>query len=112
VDAVIPQEGAPWDSPLSVVLTSESSALEVRVPSGDLVGLYLSADGNDLYSLRCVGSDGFSWQLGAARPEDRQAGMRTHLLFTDSLASCSAIEVRPISGDGAYSIGELGFLRR
>ena len=112
VDAVIPEGGARWDSPLSVVLTSESSALDVKVPSGDLVGLYLSADGNDLYSVRCVGSDGFSWQLGAARPEERQTGMRTHILFTDSLSSCLAIEVRPISGDGAYSIGELGFLRR
>ena len=42
----------------------------------------------------------------------KAAGMRTHILFTDSLSSCLAIEVRPISGDGAYSIGELGLLRR
>jgi hypothetical protein len=38
--------------------------------------------------------------------------MRTRLLFSESLRACRAIEVKPATGDGAYAIGELGFLRR
>jgi hypothetical protein len=111
-DGVIPEEGTSWDSPVSVVLASEASAVEVALPPGDLVGVFLSADGNDRYALRCVGADGLVWFLGPAQPEQAQAGMRTRLLFTESLPACRAIEVKPVSGDGAYSIGELGFLRR
>lgn len=112
IDGVIPGEGSIWDSPASVVLTSEQSALEVAVPPGDLVGIFLSCDGNDLYSLRCLGADGLRWLVGPASPERAEEGMRTHLVFSEALHSCRRIEVKAQSGDGAYSIGELGFLRR
>jgi hypothetical protein len=112
-DGVIPEEGTSWDSPVSLVLTSEASAVEIALPTGeDVVGVFLSADGNDRYALRCVGADGLVWFLGPAHPDQAQAGMRTRLLFSGSLPACRAIEVKPVSGDGAYSIGELGFLRR
>jgi len=112
IDGVIPGEGSIWDSPASVVLASEQSALEVAVPPGDLVGIFLSCDGNDLYSLRCLGADGLRWLVGPTSPDRAEEGMRTRLLFSESLRSCGRIEVKAQSGDGAYSIGELGFLRR
>jgi hypothetical protein len=38
--------------------------------------------------------------------------MQTRVLFDDGLAQCEAVEVTPASGDGLYSIAEIGFLRR
>jgi hypothetical protein len=111
-DSVIPEEGSLWDSPVTVVLSAPTSSIEVPVPPGDVVGAFLSADGNDVYAVKCIGADGLSWLLGPRRREEAEAGMRTHMLFSDSLASCHAIEVTPLSGDGAYSVGEVGFLRR
>jgi hypothetical protein len=111
-DGLVPEEGTSWDSPVSLVLASEASAVEVALPPGDLVGVLLSADGNDRYALSCVGADGLAWVLGPTRPDQAQAGMRTRLLFSESLRACRSIEVKPVAGDGAYSIGELGFLRR
>jgi hypothetical protein len=111
-DGLVPEEGTSWDSPVSLVLASEASAVEIALPPGDLVGMLLSADGNDRYALRCVGADGLAWVLGPTRPDQAQAGMRTRLLFSESLRACRSIEVKPVAGDGAYAIGELGFLRR
>ena len=111
-DGRIPEEGTVWDSPAAVVLTADSSAVEVATPPGDLVGVYLSADGNDVYGLRCVGEDGLQWLVGPKRPEQARSGIHTQLIFTTALRACRAIEVTPVSGDGAYSIAELGFLRR
>lgn len=112
-DGVVPVEGAAWDSPATVVLGSLGSALVVAIPTrADLVGVYLSTDGNDVYSIRCVGLEGLTWLVGPTRPEEAEAGMRTHMIFSDALGSCRSIELSAASGDGAYSVGELGFLHR
>ncbi len=117
VDGVIPPDGTDWQSPLSVVLgTASVNTVEVAVPSGDLAGLFVCADGNDTYVLRCLGADGSSSRLGVtpspALGDKEGAGMRTRMVFADGLAACRSIELTPEGGDGFYSIGEVGFLRR
>ena len=109
VDGIVPIEGTRWDSPQSVILASTDSSLLVAVPRDAVIGLFLSADGNDTYTIRCVGTDeSLSWSLGVGSPA---VGMRTRLLFSNELSRCQAIEVAPTAGDGAYSIAEIGFLR-
>jgi hypothetical protein len=108
-DGVVPEEGAPWDSQLSVVLKSTASSIEVAVPAEPLAGVFVSADGNDAYSVRCIAADRTTSQLGVV-PENRGAGMRTETIFASTLAACRSVAVSPLSGDGLYSVGEIGFL--
>jgi hypothetical protein len=108
-DGIVPEEGAAWNSPLSVTLTSTASQIQIAVPAEPLVGVFVSADGNDAYAVRCIGADGAVSQLGVV-PTDPGAGMRTDTIFSSTLAACRAIAVSPLGGDGLYSIGEIGFL--
>jgi len=113
VDGIVPAEGTRWDSALSIVLVDKASSVEVAVPvsAGELNGVFLSADGSDTYAVDCVDDAGTRRVLGrvlAGVP----VGMGTGFLFTNELASCAAIRVRPDKGDGFYSVGEVGFLRK
>jgi hypothetical protein len=111
-DGVIPPDGTLWDSPASVIMTASASALTVRVPRDeDVMGLFASVDGNDLYAVRCAARN-LSWTLGVAHPAEGIIGMQTRLLFADALGTCESITIAPVSGDGFYSLGEIGFLRR
>ena len=112
VDGVIPADGTAWDSAASVVLTSVSSAIVVGVPRHEVAGLFVSVDGNDLYTVRCLGGPDRTWSLGARHAQEAAVGMRTWMMFDATLSECDAVEVKPASGDGLYSIGEIGFLRR
>jgi len=111
VDGVIPQQGVQWDSPLSVVLTSPTSFIEVTVPDADVNGIFLSVDGSDVYEVQCIRADGRSTSLGTVLA-GVPIGMGTGLLFSNELAGCRAVRVMPQSGDGYYSVGEIGFLKR
>jgi hypothetical protein len=113
VDGVIPVEWTPWDWPQSVVLLDKASAIEVAVPAGaaDIDGMFLSADGSDIYAVDCVDEAGNARVLGrvlAGVP----IGMGTGFLSSDELGSCRTVRVRAEQGDGFYSVGEIGFLRR
>lgn len=111
VDGVIPAEGTQWDSPLSVVLTSTTSAIEVAVPRGDVNGVFLSVDGSDNYAVHCNREGGETVPLGSALA-GVPIGMGTALLFSDELSSCRSVTLKPERGDGYYSVGEIGFLER
>jgi hypothetical protein len=111
VDGVVPDEGTPWDSPRSLILLSETSKLEITVPPGDLTGLFLSADGNDTYALRCVRASGSIVPIGMTSTVPGY-GMRTRLVFSQILGGCRSIELSPQEGDGLYSLGEIGFVTR
>ncbi len=109
VDGVIPAEGTRWDSPLSVVLTSTESAIEVTVPGADVNGVFLSVDGSDTYAVRCTGDDGRPVLLGSVLA-GVPIGMGTGFLRSDALHSCRTVTVSPERGDGYYSVAEIGFL--
>jgi hypothetical protein len=111
VDGVVPDEGAPWDSPQSAILLSETSKLEIAVPPGDLVGLFLSVDGNDIYALGCVRDGGGVVPIGTT-PPIWYLGMRTRMVFSEILGGCRSIVVSPQGGDGLYSLAEIGFVTR
>lgn len=111
IDGIVPTEGTRWNSPLSVVLTGVDSTVTVDVPRAAVSGVYLSVDGNDLYTVRCVGGPGRSWSIGAPEVAFGSAGMRTRLFFDAALSSCRALEIAPATGDGLYAVGEVGFLR-
>lgn len=110
VDGVIPPDGTPWDSALSVVLKSTDSTIEVAVPQADVDGLFLSADGSDTYAILCR-SEGGTFSLGSILA-GVPIGMGTGVLVSPKLQSCRSVMVEPEHGDGYYSIGEIGFLRR
>jgi hypothetical protein len=112
VDGAIPVDGTPWDAATSVIFKSATSALAVDVPRREVAGLFVSVDGNDLYTVRCIGGSNRSWSIGVRHPGEGVYGMQTRVLFDDGLAQCEAVEVTPASGDGLYSIAEIGFLRR
>jgi hypothetical protein len=109
VDGIVPAPGSAWNSDQAVVLASTSSRVTVAVPNGGVGGFFMSADGNDRYAVRCDGRDD-SWEIGPERPDDGLVGMTTLRLFTDDMSACSTVTVQPITGDGTYSLGEIGFL--
>jgi hypothetical protein len=112
VDGVIPVDGTTWNSPQSAILRSTSASITIAVPHGGsrIGGLFASIDGNDLYRLQCVGREG-TWHLGVERPEQGLVGMQVRKVVADEIAACDAVTIAPVSGDGFYSIGEIGFLR-
>jgi hypothetical protein len=109
-DGFIPVESSAWDGPWSVILESKDSFLEVAVPRRRLIGLYLSVAGDDGYAVSCLRPDGSFAPLGTTSPDERESGMRTRLVFSDALATCSAIRIGPREDGGKHSIGEVGFL--
>jgi hypothetical protein len=112
VDTVVPPEGERWDSPLSVVLESTASVIEVALPSSSVAGVLLSVDTGDVYSVECRRDDGAVVELGKVTATSRTSvGVGTVPLFTEALRSCRSVLVSPVSGDGYYSVGEIGFLR-
>jgi hypothetical protein len=111
-DGVSPPEGSPWDSPLTVVLTSTASTTTLAAPpTSDAIGMVLSVDGSDLYTIRCVDDANRAWSVGVVRSSDGPPRMRTRAFFSDDLAPCREVRITASDGDGAYSIGEIGFLR-
>jgi hypothetical protein len=111
VDGVVPANGTSWDSPASVILRDQSSALIVKsLPEAS--GVFVSVDGNDLYAISCASQPDLKWNVGAATPADGVIGMQTRIVVSEAVARCPTIEVRPVAGDGFYSIAEIGFLRR
>jgi hypothetical protein len=108
-DGVVPEEGAPWDSSQSVILGSTDSFLEIAVPPGPLGGIFISAEGNDSYGVRCVHNDGTSSPLPTIAG-NRGGGMRTETVFTAAVTGCRSVVVSPLKGDGLYSVGEVGFI--
>jgi hypothetical protein len=112
VDGQIPFDGTPWNSAASLVLPTTSSAVTVAVPKEAVSGVFASVDGNDLYAVRCVGGPDLSWPIGVDQPTIGTVGMRTRLLFSDRIGECAAIRLAPASGDGSYSVAEIGFLRK
>jgi hypothetical protein len=111
VDGVSPAEGARWDAPQSLVLESTASVLEVSVPRERVAAVLLSVDSGDVYVVRCRGEDGSVVALGAVKAYSSEPGMAVVPLYSDALQSCRAVQVSPQSGDGYYSVGEVGFLR-
>lgn len=111
VDGEIPFDGTPWNSAASVVLPTTSSSITVAVPKEAISGVFASVDGNDRYAVRCVGGPDLSWYIGVEQPAIGTVGMRTRLLFSDRVGECAAIQLAPASGDGSYSVAEIGFLR-
>ena len=111
VDGVVPADGTRWDSPLSVVLTSTASSIEVAVPRVDVDGVFLSVDGSDIYAVECIKGDGRAVPIGSVLA-GVPIGMGTAFLLSDELPSCRTVRVSPQRGDGYYSVGEIGFLRR
>jgi len=112
VDGKIPIDGSSWNSAASVVLPTTSSSVTVAVPKERVDGFFASVDGNDLYTIRCVGGPDLSWSIGVEEPNQGATGMRTRLLFSDRIGECKAIQLAPASGDGDYSVAEIGFLRK
>jgi hypothetical protein len=112
IDGEIPVDGTPWDSPRSSIFRSTVSSLTVAVPGGDerVQGVYASVDGNDVYTVRCD-EGGPSWHLGGGPLRFRLLGMQVRRVFSDQLAECKTVTIAPTSGDGPYSIAEIGFLR-
>jgi hypothetical protein len=111
VDGQIPTDGALWNSAASLVLPTTSSSVTVAVPTQPVNGLFASVDGNDLYTVRCVGGPDLSWSIGVQQREQGAVGMRTRLLFSDRIGECQALQLAPASGDGNYAVAEIGFLR-
>jgi hypothetical protein len=112
VDGLIPIDGTPWNSPASVILPTSSSSVTVAVPRERVMGVFASVAGNDLYTLRCIGGPQLAWSIGVDQPQEGDVGMRTRLLFSDRIGECEAIQLAPVSGDGFYSVAEVGFLRK
>jgi hypothetical protein len=111
-DGVMPPNGTPWDSPASAIFHSPASSLAVRVPPGDVIGVVVSVDGNDLYTIRCGAHPELSWSIGAKEPQEGLGGMQTRFVFSDRIESCEGLELRPVSGDGLFSVGEIAFLHK
>jgi hypothetical protein len=113
VDGTRPPEGSAWDSALTMVLESPSSTITLATPPGnEAVGMFLSVDGSDRYTIRCVDHPTLVWSVGVVRSVDGPPGMRTRSFFAEDLATCRQVQVSASDGDGAYSIGEIGFLRK
>ena len=111
VDGEIPFDGTPWNSAASLVLPTTASSVTVAVPRERVNGLFASVDGNDLYAVRCLGGPDLVWSIGVEQPAIGSVGMRTRLLFSDRIGECDAVQLAPLSGDGSYSVAEIGFLR-
>jgi hypothetical protein len=112
VDGVIPAEGTTWNSPQSAIFRSATASITIAVPHGEsrIAGVFASVDGNDLYRVTCVGRE-IAWNLGVGRPDQGLVGMQVRKIVADEIAACDAVTIAPVSGDGLYSIGEIGFLR-
>lgn len=111
VDGVVPPDGSSWNTSLTARLQSTSSTLTLTVPKANVAGLFMSADGNDLYAVRCADRN-LSWEIGVPQADAGMNGMHTMRLYTNELAGCPSITVAPAAGDGMFSIGEVGFLRQ
>jgi hypothetical protein len=117
-DGVLPAEASRWDTPETVVLDDTRSFVEVEVPAGaagTIGGVFLIVDGNDTYAVHCRLPEGVPEDadvLVGLTGGERATGMRTRIVWSDLIGACRALRVSPENGDGAYSIGEIGFLRR
>ena len=112
VDGLIPPEGDNWDSPMAVILDTKASFLEITTPQAPAAGVFLSADGNDDYAVTCVRSNGETLPINSTSPGEKTAGMRTRVIVSTAIGICSTIKISPVNGDGAYSIGEVGFIEK
>jgi len=109
VDGKIPADGSVFDNPACLVLLGPEASVTLSVPDAPVLGLVLSADGNDAYSI--FGSkDGKTFDPVALCPGRRGFGMRTRAFLVRGLSDLGFIKVLAESGDGFYSIGEIGFL--
>jgi hypothetical protein len=108
-DGRFPREGAAWNDPGCLVLSGKDSWVTLEVPATGLLGVLISADNNDTY--RVLGSkDGRVFEeMGAIQPVEG-GGMRPRVLCSERLGTCRYVRIAPQGGDGAYSLGEVGFL--
>lgn len=104
-DGVIAPASSRWNDARCVQLR-EKSAITVRVPAANMAGILVSADSNDRY-LVSGSSDGRRFvQLGEL-PIVRGRGMRDRQFFFNDDKSWSYLRIRPIRGDGRYSVSEI-----
>jgi len=109
VDGVVPAEGAVWDAEGSLVLESKDSFLTVAVPEGPVAGVVVSADNNDTYEV-AVSGDGRTFEVAGTIPARSEKGMRERFLFSTKLRGARELRIRPLTGDGSFSVGEISFV--
>jgi len=109
VDGVRAPEGADWQSPSAAVLPSADAVLSIDLGElYDVRALVLQADANDRY-LVDYSLDGAVWSPMWLAPDVQEGhGLRTRFFVADRSVPLRQLRVRPVGGDGAFSVSELG----
>jgi hypothetical protein len=106
VDGQTPVEGAHWDSPGTVILDTPTSSVTLALPSRDLTEIWVTADGNDSYTLQ-GSTDGARFVAAGVIANANLFGLRTrHVKFAHPRA-WSYLRIRPQTGDGLYSLRQI-----
>jgi spermidine synthase len=111
-DGRVAPEGAQWDDPSAVILQRTTAFLTYDLGEPTVVSaLYLLADANDVYEIRGSSGDpdGGYRLLGLAASVVEQAGhgLRSRTVHVAPGEPVRFLRVSAVSGDDAYSIGEL-----
>jgi hypothetical protein len=102
------REGFPWSHPGTTIVDREGLLARVGAPL--LVrSVDLSVDGNDTYEVEVRGQAGVLWhtELGPVR---NGGGLTVHRVPLEAPLAVHAgdeVRVRPLGGDGRYSVGHL-----
>jgi hypothetical protein len=103
VDGQPAVDGTHWDSPGSVLLDTPRSSVTLALPSRDLTEIWVTADGNDSYTLQ-GSTDGLHFVAAGVIANPSLFGMRTrHVNFAHPRA-WSYLRIGPQAGDGLYSL--------
>lgn len=109
-DGEIPADGTVFNDPRCLILLDLQASVTVSLPKVPVIGIVLSADGNDAYSVY-ASADGEHFEEIGLRPVIARFGMITKTCAVEKdLSGFRFVRVSPKDGDGFYSIGEIGFL--
>ncbi|MFC1848689.1 hypothetical protein ACFL27_00650 [candidate division CSSED10-310 bacterium] len=112
IDGDFLKAGAYWETPQTAIFKTEDSFVTIELPATrtkKILGLAVVLDGND--DFRIFGSnDNQEFTYITRLKGKNQFGMRPYFLLRHSIGNYRYIKLKPVAGDGWYSIGEIGFL--
>ncbi|MFC1854076.1 hypothetical protein ACFL27_28165 [candidate division CSSED10-310 bacterium] len=112
IDGDFLAQGTRWKTPKTVLFSTSESYLTLKVPAAaktSIVGLALTLDGNDWYQI--LGShDNKEFQPLVTVQSLDLFGMQHCCLLCPEISHFTSLRIQPLSGDGCYSIAEIGWL--
>lgn len=104
----LPDDGAAWNSPEALVLTSPRSAIILDLGGPRTISFMLiQADNNDSYILESSLDQNFWSAAWVAPPREALQGLRVRLHETETALKARYLRLRPGEGDGNFSVSRL-----